>query len=292
MNFGTVLTAMVTPFDENGKVNIPKAQELATHLIDNGSDGIVVAGTTGETPNLNFDEKIILFKAIKEAVGNKGYVIAGTTGNNTDVSLNMTKETSKLEIDGLMMVVPYYNKPSQEGLYNHFKTLASATDLPVMLYNIPSRTGSNLLPETVERLAEIGNITAIKEASGSMEQVTELKKRLGENFYIYSGDDSLTLPMLSLGGNGVVSVASHLVGSKIKEMIDKFKNGDHQGALNIHLNLIELFKTLFITTNPVPVKEALNLLGWGLGGVKLPLVDASDDDKNVIDNMLKKYSLK
>lgn len=292
MSFGSVITAMVTPFDQDGKINYKKAQELAVYLLENGSDSLVVAGTTGETSTLSRQEKINLFSAVKEAADGKGKVIAGTGDNETAHSVELTKEAERLGVDGVLLVVPYYNKPPQEGLYQHFKTIAENTSLPIILYNIPGRTSVNMLPETVERLAKIKNIVAIKESCGSMDHVSELKKRLGSKFAIYSGDDSLTLPMLSLGCSGVVSVVSHLAGKKIKSMVEMFQSGDCQGALDIHLELLDLFKKMFITTNPVPVKTALNLLGWNLGGFRLPMVKPSEEEEKIIDRVIQQYGLK
>jgi 4-hydroxy-tetrahydrodipicolinate synthase len=292
VNFGSVITAMVTPFFPDGQVNFEKAQKLACHLTENGSDGIVVAGTTGESCTLSIKEKLHLFAAVKDAVGKKGKVLVGTGSNDTLASAELTKEATKLGVDGLLLVAPYYNKPPQEGLYSHYKALAESTDLPVMLYNVPSRTGINILPETVERLAIIPNIVAIKEAYGSMDQISDLRKRLGDKFAIYSGDDSLTLPTLSLGGRGVVSVVSHLVGKQIKNMIDDFYSGQYDQALDIHLKLFSIFKAMFITTNPIPIKTALNLLGWNLGGFRLPLMAPSEKENAYIDKVLKEYQLK
>lgn len=208
MTFGSVITAMVTPFHDDGKVNFQKAQELAQYLLENGSDSLVVSGTTGESPTLSFQEKIDLFSAVKESVNGKGYVIAGTGTYSTEESVELSKAAAKAGADGLMLVVPYYNKPTQEGLYRHFKTVAQSTGLPVILYNIPSRTSCNLLPETVQRLSEIENIIGIKESVGNIDQLSQLRKMVGNDFAIYSGDDSATLPMLALGGTGVISVAS------------------------------------------------------------------------------------
>jgi len=292
LKFGSVITAMVTPFKQDGGVNYEKAQELAQFLLENGSDSLVLAGTTGESPTLSFKEKINLFTAVKESVNGKGRIIAGTGGNYTEESIDLSKAAAKVGVDGLLLVVPYYSKPNQEGLYQHFKAIALNTHLPIMLYNIPSRTGSNLLPETVKRLSEIDNITAIKESAGVMDQVSELRNLLDENFSIYSGDDSLTLPMLSLGGTGVVSVVAHLAGKKIKTMVESFKSGSVKQALELHLELFDLFKGMFITTNPVPVKTALNILGWNLGGFRLPLTETAPKERTLIENLLKQYNLK
>ncbi|MDS1029058.1 4-hydroxy-tetrahydrodipicolinate synthase [Bacillota bacterium LX-D] len=290
-DFGRVLTAMVTPFTTDNKLNIPAAQTMAKYLVSNGSDGLVIAGTTGESPTLTKEEKFELFKEVKGVVGKDVPVLAGTGSYNTEESVNQTKLAEKAGVDGILAVVPYYNKPSQEGLYQHYSKIAKSTYLPIMLYNIPSRTGCNLLPNTVARLAEIDNIVAIKESSGNMDQMTELKRQLGNDFLIYSGDDSLTLPMLSLGGHGIVSVVSHLIGEKIKLMVQKFHSGEKEEALALHLEMFELIKTMFITTNPVPIKTALALLGFEVGGFRLPLVKATEEEVTVIKKVMQKNNL-
>jgi len=284
--FGRMLTAMVTPFNKELALNFEQAKKLARHLAEAGSDGVVVAGTTGESPTLSKEEKIELFRAIVEEVGGQTTVIAGTGSYDTQSSAALTQAAEKVGVDGIMLVAPYYNKPSQEGLYQHFKTVAQSTNLPVLLYNIPGRTGVNMLPSTVARLAEIKNIVAIKEAAGSMDQVSELRRLLPDSFIIYSGDDSLTLPMLSLGAKGVISVASHIVGPRLKEMINAFIAGNITLATQIHLELYPIFKGLFITTNPVPVKAALNMLGYQAGAPRLPLVEATPAEKESIKKML------
>ncbi|TEB16602.1 4-hydroxy-tetrahydrodipicolinate synthase [Pelotomaculum sp. FP] len=291
VDFGRVLTAMVTPFHNDLSVNLSQARKLARHLAASGSDGLVIAGTTGESPTLTKDEKVELFRAVVEEVGGKAVVLAGTGGNSTADSIVLTRAAEKVGVDGVMLVVPYYNKPSQEGIYQHFKTLAESTDLPVMIYNIPGRTAVNLLPATVARLAEIDNIVAIKEASGSMDQVSELRRLLPDSFAIYCGDDSLTLPMLALGGKGVISVASHLVGPRLQELVNAFTSGNTTLANEIHLELFPLFKGLFIATNPVPVKTALNLKGWQVGATRLPLVEATSTEKSAIKELLENLNL-
>lgn len=291
VDFGRVLTAMVTPFNKDMAVDYEQAKKLARHLVQTGSDGIVVSGTTGESPTLTKEEKIELFRVIVEEVGGGAAVIAGTGGNNTAESIALTQAAEKVGVDGVMLVNPYYNKPSQEGLYQHFKAVAESTNLPVILYNIPGRTGVNMLPETVRRLAEIDNIVAIKEAAGSTDQVSELRRLLPDNFAIYSGDDSMTLPFMALGAKGVVSVASHIVGPKIQEMINAFMAGNNTVATKIHLELFPVFKALFITTNPVPVKAALNMLGWQVGAPRLPLVEATQEEKERIKSVLAQAGL-
>ena len=289
--FPRVITAMVTPFKDDLSVDYEGAQKLAVHLCEAGNDGLVVAGTTGESPTLSKQEKISLFSAIKEAVGNKAQIIAGTGSNSTADSIYLTQEASKIGVDGIMAVVPYYNKPNQEGLYQHFKAIAMETPLPVMLYNVPGRTGTNLLPETVARLSAIENIVALKEAAGNLDQVSTLKTLLPEDFLIFSGDDSLTLPMLAVGAYGVVSVAGHLVGNEIKRMITSYINGDVHQSRMIHQQLIPLFKAIFVTTNPIPVKKALSLLGLPSGGLRLPLVEATTRETEIIKETLTKLNL-
>jgi 4-hydroxy-tetrahydrodipicolinate synthase len=278
VNFGKVITAMITPFTADGSVNYGEAEKLADYLINHGSDSIVVCGTTGESPTLSWDEEYQLFQVVQRAIAGKGKVIAGTGSNSTDEAIEATQHAAKLGLDGSLQVVPYYNKPPQSGLYKHFQAIAqSSPDLPMMLYNIPGRTGQNLLPETVAQLANIPNIVAIKEASGSMDQVSQVRHITPSEFAIYSGDDSLTLPMLALGCYGVVSVASHLVGEQIQQMIQAFLQGKPTEATNIHLKLLDLFKSLFLTTNPIPIKTALKLQGWDVGSLRLPLDDCPPD---------------
>ncbi len=290
-DFGRVLTAMVTPFNKDLSLNLKLARKLAAHLVQSGSDGLVIAGTTGESPTLSKEEKIDLFRAVSEEVGGMATVIANTGGNGTAESIALTRAAESLGVDGIMLVAPYYNKPSQEGLFQHFKAVAESTELPVMIYNIPGRTSINISPQTMARLAEVGNITAIKESSGNMDQISELKRLLPDTFSIYSGDDSLTLPILALGGKGVVSVASHLVGGRIQEMINAFTSGNTTLAVEIHTILFPIFKGLFITTNPVPVKAALNLLGWEVGPPRLPLVSATAVEKESIRGVMKDMKL-
>jgi 4-hydroxy-tetrahydrodipicolinate synthase len=286
MNMPRLITAMITPFDDNLQVNYSKAAELAEHLVEKGTQGIVVSGTTGESPVLTEEEKLRLFSVVKAQVGDRVSIWAGTGSNDTQHSVELSRRAEQVGVDGLLLVSPYYNKPSQEGLYQHFRAVAEAVSLPIMVYNIPSRTSCNLLPDTMVRLADIDNIVAIKESSGDMNQASQLARLLPEGFKMYSGDDSLTLPMMALGAHGVVSVASHLVGKDIQRMIVAYNNGDTKEATRIHLALFPVFKGLFITTNPVPLKEALNMLGMKVGGVRLPLTGASEPEIEAIRNML------
>ncbi len=291
-NFGRVITAMVTPFDSRLEVDYGQAAELTRRLIDSGSDGLVVAGTTGESPTLSTDEKVELFRTVVKAARGRVPVIAGTGSNATASSVALTGKAGEAGVDGVMLVVPYYNKPSQEGLYQHFKTVAGSTRLPVMLYNVPGRTSANLLPETVLRLvAEVPNIAAIKEASGNLDQVSEILRGAPEDFAVYSGDDSLTLPILALGGAGIVSVASNLVAGRISEMVSAYLGGRVGQAAELHAELFPLMKGLFITSNPVPVKAALKLAGFDAGGVRPPLVDATSRELSILSDILSQVGL-
>jgi len=286
--FGRILTAMVTPFKENGEVDYELAIKLANHLFENGSDGIVLCGTTGESPTLSWSEQHDLFVAVKGSLNSECKIIVGTGSNCTSEAIEATKKAYDFGADGALVVVPYYNKPPQEGLYNHFSSIATAAkDLPLMLYNIPGRTGCDLLPNTVNKLMNFSNILSIKAASGRIEEVTELRSVCGPELSIYSGDDSLLLPMLSVGAVGVVSVASHLVGLQLKEMIELFYKGEVSSALVIHERLKPLFKSLFITTNPIPIKAALELSGWKVGNPRSPLSSLPIDQKKQLSIILK-----
>jgi 4-hydroxy-tetrahydrodipicolinate synthase len=289
--FGHVVTAMVTPFTAGGEVDYAKAATLARRLVENGNDGLVIAGTTGESPTLSDEEKIRLFRAVKDAVGDRGKVVAGTGTYDTAHSIHLSKEAHRAGADGLLLVNPYYNRPSQDGLYAHFRAVAESTPLPVMLYNIPGRTGVNCAPETIARLAEIPNIVAVKEAAGSLDQVSEIRVKTPDHFLIYSGDDSLTLPKLAVGATGVVSVAGNIAARPIQEMIQAFFAGRVAEALRLHRRLWPLFKVLFITTNPVPVKSAMRLSGFDCGSVRLPLVDATVKEETQIRAVLEALDL-
>lgn len=292
VNFGRVLTAMITPFKEDGSVNYEVAEQLAAYLVDNGSDALVVCGTTGESPTLTWDEEYQLFQVVQKAVAGKAKVLAGTGSNSTEEAIAATQKAAKLGLDGSLQVVPYYNKPPQSGLYQHFSSVAkSCPDLPLMLYNVPSRTGQNLLPETVAHLAEIPNIVAIKEASGNFDQASQLRSLTPPEFALYSGDDSFTLALLALGGAGVVSVASHIVGKELQQMIQSFDAGKTVVATEIHLRLFPLFKVLFCTANPIPLKAALKLQGWEVGSPRLPLCDLPTELQQELETVLIKLSL-
>lgn len=279
--WGRVITAMVTPFDDSQEVDYRAARRLARHLLASGTDAVLLSGTTGESPTLSHAEKINLWREVVDELGGDGTVIAGTGTNSTRDSVALTEEAERIGVHGVMLVAPYYNKPSQEGLYAHFKEVASHTSLPVMVYNVPGRTGCNLLPSTLASIArDVPNVVAVKEASGNLDQVSDvvrLTRAVNPDFLVYSGDDSLTLPILSVGGYGVVSVASHLAGLAISEMIKAYFAGDVAGARDIHLKLFPLFKAMFITSNPMPVKTALRMFGMKVGGFRLPMSEMPDD---------------
>jgi 4-hydroxy-tetrahydrodipicolinate synthase len=290
-DFGRVITAMVTPLDKEGQVNYAVAEKLAVYLAEHGSDGIVVCGTTGESPTISWDEEYELFQVVMNAVRGKAKVLAGTGSNSTKEAIEATQKAAKLGLDGSLQVVPYYNKPTQDGLYAHFQAIAQACDLPMMLYNIPGRTGQMMEAETSIRLAAISNIVAIKEASGNLEVASQIRRSTPADFAIYAGDDALTLPMLAVGSAGIVSVASHLIGSDLQKMIQEFQLGNHTAALSIHLQRLPLFKGLFCASNPIPLKAALNLQGWQVGGCRLPLTELSVDLLSSLKVLLQEQDL-
>ncbi|MGC6482905.1 MAG: 4-hydroxy-tetrahydrodipicolinate synthase [Synechococcus sp.] len=271
--FGRLLTAMVTPFDAEGAVDLPLTGRLARHLVEQGSDGLVVCGTTGESPTLSWDEQAQVLAAVRQAVGSEVKVLAGTGSNSTAEAVEATAHAAAAGADGALVVVPYYNKPPQAGMEAHFRAIAAAApELPLMLYNIPGRTGCSLAPTTVARLMDCANVVSFKAASGTTEEVSQLRLACGPRLAIYSGDDALTLPMLSVGAVGVVSVVSHVAGERMHAMIEAFLRGRHAEALAQHELLLPLCKALFATTNPIPVKAALELSGWPVGAPRLPLV--------------------
>jgi 4-hydroxy-tetrahydrodipicolinate synthase len=292
-DFGSILTAMITPFKTDGSVNYDVAAELAAHLVSNGTDTLVVCGTTGESPTLSWDEEYQLFVEVLQSVAGKAKVIAGCGSNSTKEAIAATQKAAKIGVHGSLQVVPYYNKPPQAGLEAHFQAIAQACpDLPLLLYNIPGRTGQNLQPETVARLAKVNNIVGIKESTGNIDQASEIRRLTPKEFQIYSGDDYMTLPLLAIGAKGVVSVASHLVGNQLQQMIQAFSTGKIEVATEIHLQLFPLFKALFLTSNPIPVKKALKLRGWEVGSTRLPLCEEADSEvSQKLEVVLKKLSL-
>ena len=291
ITFGNILTAMITPFTDDGHVNFQEALRLAGYLLDNGSDGLIVGGTTGESPNIDDCDKLELFTLIAKEYGHRATIIANTGSNSTKKSIALTKAASHTGVHGVMTVVPYYNKPNQEGCYLHFKAVADSTDLPVMLYNVPGRTGGRIEPQTVARLAkECSNITSIKEATGDIKITQQIRELLPNNdFMIYSGDDALTLDVIQNGGAGVISVAAHIVGKEMQEMIGLFRQGKIKEARTIELSLVPILKAMFITTNPIPVKYAMKQLGFNTGPLLLPLCDPSVEEAQIIDTAIEPY---
>ncbi len=291
MEFGRLLTAMLTPFHPDGTINEAAVRQLALHLVENGNDGIVVTGTTGESPTLSTEEKLRLYRLVKETVGDRAAVIAGTGNYCTAESVELTREAEKIGVDGAMLVVPYYNNPPQEGLYQHFRTVAEATALPIILYNIPARSPRNMEAATTLRLAEIPNIVAIKEASGKLEQITEIVAQAPAGFRVYSGDDSSTLPLMALGGYGIISVAGHVVGRQIKQMVEAFAAGRVAEAAELNGRLLPFFQACFCMTNPIPIKAAVSLLGIPTGGVRLPLVPGDEKVTQLVRAEMQKLGL-
>jgi len=288
---GRLLTAMVTPFDKEGKVDYEQANRLALALLHSGSDGIVLVATTGESPTLLRDEEAHLLSEVKSTVGERGSVIAYTGSNSTTEVLEATKKAEQIGVDACLLVVPYYNKPTQDGLYQHFKVIAESTSLPCILYNVPSRTAVNLSADTAIKLSKIANIIGIKEASGNLEQISKIIANTEDDFLVWSGNDSDTLPMLALGSYGVISVASHLVGNQIKEMIDSFIEGKTSEAAKIHHHLLPLINVLFLVSNPIPVKYALNYVGFNVGKPRLPLTELDEKSAVFIQDALKDYHI-
>ncbi|MEH7494455.1 4-hydroxy-tetrahydrodipicolinate synthase [Neobacillus niacini] len=286
VHFGRVSTAMVTPFDKKGHIDFSKTTQLVNYLIDNGTESLVVAGTTGESPTLSKEEKLALFDHVVKVVAKRIPVIAGTGSNNTYASVELTRRAEQLGVDGIMLVAPYYNKPNQDGLYQHFKTIAEATTLPVMVYNIPSRASVNIHHETIIRLSKIPNIVAVKEASGDLNAMTHIIANTDHDFDLYSGDDAIALPTLSIGGAGVVSVASHVIGNEMQEMVKFFLNGDHEEAAKLHQKLLPIMQGLFAAPSPAPVKTALQIKGFDVGSVRLPLVPLTEQERAALSKLL------
>lgn len=293
--FGQVLTAAVTPFDSEGRLDLGEAERLFAHLAANGSDGLVICGTTGESPTLSHDEKLTLFKLARSAAPRSCKVVAGTSGNDTAASVALTREAAEIGVDGVLLVVPPYNRPSQEGMYRHFRAIAdSVPGLACLLYNVPPRTAQNLDARTVQRLsADVPNIAGVKEASGNLVQCAEIAAGATEGFALYSGDDGLTLPMLAIGAVGVVSVTSHLVGRDIKAMHQAFFAGRFHEAAALNAAMLPIVRACFqpTTPSPAPVKAALEMLGFAVGAPRLPLVEATADEKRIVRAALEQYGL-
>ncbi len=290
-DIGRLITAMVTPFDNDGQVDYEQAKRLAKALLDSGSDGVIVSGTTGESPSLSTEEKLRLFAEVKGALGDRGAVIAGTANYNTAESIELSKEAERQGVDGLLLVVPYYNKPPQEGLYQHFKAIASAVHIPCILYNVPSRTSLNMAAETTLRLGQVDNIVGVKEAGSDMDQIACIIHGAPDGFKVWSGNDNETFYIMAMGGYGVVSVASHVVGSQIKQMMGLLLEGDIERAASEHRRLHALFKVLFIVSNPIPVKHSLNRVGFNVGSPRLPLVPPDAASAQKINEVLDRYEI-
>ncbi len=283
---GRLLTAMATPFDTAGRLDYPRARQLAEALVASGSEGLVVCGTTGESPTLSTDEKLRLLGEVREAVGDRAAIIAGTCNYNTAESIELSREAASIGVTGILGTAPYYNKPPQDGLYEHFKAIAAAVPLPLILYNVPSRTVTNMLPETTIRLSEIDNIVGIKEASGNFEAIAKIVEESRPGFLVWSGNDADTLPILAIGGYGVVSVTSHLVGRQIAAMIERFLAGDVAAAAALHRRMLPLVDACFVTTSPIPLKYALRRVGFAIGECRLPLVPIDAKSAAVVDAAL------
>ncbi len=290
-DLGRVITAMVTPFDEKGEVDYEQAKRLALALLDSGSQGLVIVGTTGESPTLLRDEELRLFREIKAAVGDRGSVIAGTGSNSTAEAISATRAAEQQGVDACLLVVPYYNKPTQDNLYNHFKAIAESTGLPCILYNVPSRTVTSLSADTAIRLSEIENIIGVKEASGNMDEISKIIENTPDDFIVWSGNDGDTLPIMALGGYGVISVASNIVGTQIRQMIDSFLGGETADAAAIHRNMLPLIKALFAIANPMPVKYAMNYAGFKVGSPRPPLYEPDEKTAALIRETLKNYKI-
>lgn len=286
--FGRLIPAMVTPFDQNLEVDFKRAVELGKRLIEGGSDCLMVAATTGESPNISNEEKLKLFKLLKEECGKDVPVVANVGTYNTAASIEMAQKAEEIGVDGLMTVVPYYNKPPQEGMYQHFKAIADAVNIPIILYNIPGRCGVNMLAETTLRLAyDCKNITAIKEASGDLSQIKEIIDNAPEGFVVYSGDDALTYDVMKLGGVGVISTTGNVLPARMKELVNLCAAQEWDAAWQAHEKLLPIMKQLFATSNPILVKQALASMGFSVGGVKLPLVDATEEQTAALEKVLR-----
>ncbi|MCZ8532730.1 4-hydroxy-tetrahydrodipicolinate synthase [Psychrobacillus psychrodurans] len=289
MNIGSIATAMVTPFRSDGSINYEQAELLIEHLLATGTASLVITGTTGESPTLSTEEKLSLLKFVVEKVNNRVPVIAGTGSNSTTASIDLSIKAEALGVNGLMIVTPYYNKPNQRGLIAHFTAIANATTLPIVVYNIPSRSVINMELETMVTLSQIPSIKFLKEANGNLDQMTRILSETKGNLEVYSGDDSLTLPLLAIGGSGIISVASHVVGNEMHEMIEAFRTGNHTEASRIHQSLLPLIQALFKHPNPIVVKYALSKVGIDAGSLRLPLVDMAESEKREFDVVWEQY---
>ncbi|WP_078547024.1 4-hydroxy-tetrahydrodipicolinate synthase [Litchfieldia alkalitelluris] len=286
VDFGKVSTAMVTPFDSKGNIDFAKTTQLVNYLLKNGSDSLVVAGTTGESPTLSSEEKIALFRHVVQVVDGRVPVIAGTGSNNTYASVELTKKAEETGVDAIMLVAPYYNKPNEEGLYRHFKLIAESTSLPVMIYNIPGRSVINVSVDVIIKLSKLSNVVAVKEASGDLDAMTKIIANTDDNFAVYSGDDGLTLPSIAIGANGVVSVASHIIGNQMQELVGLYEKGEVKQAAKLHQRLLPVMNAFFTAPSPTPIKTALQLKGMDVGSVRLPLIPLSEEERLQLSKVL------
>ena len=291
MIIGRLLTAMITPFDENGDINYDMAAKLSKAIIDSGSDGLVIGGTTGEAPTINDQEKLKLFSIVKESIGPEHALIAGTTNNNTKESVKLSKLAEAAEVDGLLLTVPSYNKPTQDGLYQHFKSISEEVSIPCILYNVPSRTSLNMTDETTIKLSNLKNIVGIKEASSDLDQITRIISNTSDDFKVWSGNDNETLYILSAGGYGIVSVAGHIVSSQIKQLIGHVLEGNIEVAGKEHQRLLEFFNIIFVVTNPIPIRYYVKKAGYDIGSPRLPMTEPDDKTKAILDESIKKYNI-
>tara|TARA_B100000029_G_C17602062_1_gene966166 strand:- start:3669 stop:4577 length:909 start_codon:yes stop_codon:yes gene_type:complete len=290
-NFGRLMTAMVTPFTSDGAVDYAQAKHLANSLISSGTEGLIVTGTTGENPSLSHDENYKLWAEIKETVGESVPVIAGSGTNGTSETISLSKEAEKAGVDGLLIVVPYYNKPTQEGIFQHIKSVAESSPLPVLPYNVPSRTITNMTSETCLRVSEIPNVCGVKEASGDLTQIGEIIASAPADFKVWSGNDADTFHVISMGGYGVISVSAHFIGNQIQKMIQNILEGDLRVASAEHLNQLPISKQLFVIANPIPVKYCLNKIGFRVGDPRLPLTPPDDAISQLLDEMISRYEI-
>lgn len=288
-NWGRIITAMVTPMDANGNINYDKAVEMAKYLINEGTTALVINGTTGESPTVTSDEKIKLLSCIKEAVSVP--IIAGVGTNSTAATIENAVAAENVGVDGLLVVVPYYNKPNQESLYQHFAQVAEAVKLPIMMYNVPGRTGANMTAATSAALSKISNIVALKEAAGDLNQLAKVVRDAEEGFLVYTGEDAQILPTLAVGGYGVVSVTAHVVCKEIKNMIENYLTGNVSEAAKIHRKLIRITDVMFMTASPIPLKAALNILGMDVGLTRMPLAAPSEDVISALKDSMSELGL-
>lgn len=288
---GRLLTSMITPFQSGGEVDYERAKELAVKLVNSGSDGVVVAGTTGEAPTLTREEQTKLFEEVRNVLEPHFTVVAGTGSNNTEEAVTYTRDAEEVGVDAVLLVTPYYNKPTQEGMYQHFKSIAGSTKLPCILYNVPGRTNINLAPDTTVRLSEMPNIVGIKESSANFEQSAAIIEQASEGFLVWSGNDADTFPIMCMGGYGAIAVATHLIGRQFKYMMDMLLDGSVEGAASEHRRLLPIMTGIYDVTNPIPIRYLLGVAGFDVGSPRLPLTDPDEETKRVLKELISKYQV-